>query len=117
MASEPYKGTSGTSNVFYLSFTTGQLVTVSFPRVTDPGVYQTFIDLSNMTAAHSMTISVHETTTVGEATQDMIYEWPVAGTQSTIWTHPPLTLMNGWDIRILINSGASIPVSWSIRKV
>jgi hypothetical protein len=84
---------------------------------TDDGLYQTFIDLSNMASGDTYVIRVREKV-YGAATQRVCQSWTLTGAQSDpIWVSPHLQLMHGWDITIQKTAGTDRSIAWSIRKV
>ena len=83
--------------------------------ITVDGVYQVFLDVSDMVALDQLRIRIYEkclTTT----DQRIIYESILAGAQADMWVSPSLILLHGWDVTLTALSG-TISVSWSIRKV
>ena len=83
---------------------------------TDDGVYQVFLDVSDMVAGDILQIRVYEK--VGSAsTQRVVYEAILRDTQSEpVWVSPSLILLHGWDVTLDALAG-TITVDWSIRKV
>lgn len=81
---------------------------------TADGVYQVFLDVSDMIAGDELQIRVYEK--VGSAsTQRVAYESTLVGAQGTpIWISPSLILLHGWDVTLKAISG-TITVDWSIR--
>lgn len=83
---------------------------------TDDGVYQGWLDLSDMIAGDELQIRIYEKVQSSD-TQRIAYESRLAGPQSPPnWTSPPLTLLHGWDWTLDAIAG-TITVTWSIRKV
>ena len=83
---------------------------------TSDGVFQTFLDLSDMVAADELQIRIYEKTRTGD-TQRVVYQSNLIGPQSPpAWVSPSLVLMNGWDVTLDAIAG-TITVLWSIRKV
>lgn len=82
----------------------------------DSGVFQTFIDTSDMVAGDELEIRVYEKcrSTDSQALVDM---WSLTDVQSRpLFVTPALTLMHGWDMTLRATSG-TITVNWSIRQV
>lgn len=88
--------------------------TNTLQTVTDDGVYQVFLDLSDMAAGEYVTLHVKEKIVSGGSQVD-IYSAEFSGTQSSPFVTPSLILMHGWDITITGSSG--LVVSASIRRV
>lgn len=83
---------------------------------TDDGVYQAFLDVSDMIAGDQLQIRIYEKVRSGD-TQRIVYQAILSGAQSEpIWVSPSLVLMHGWDITCDALVG-TITVNWSIRKV
>ena len=114
MAISEYK--SGTASV---STTEYSLVNNSTTIATDAtdGVYQAFIDVSNMVAGDQLNINIYEKCRSAD-TQRLIYSSDLIGAQpQPIWVSPSLVLMHGWDITVTTVVGGTITVNWSIRQV
>lgn len=83
---------------------------------TTAGVFQTFIDVSDMIAGDQLQITIYEKARSGD-TQRIVYRSLLTGPQSEpIWTSPALMLMHGWDVTLLTVAGTSITVNWSVRQ-
>lgn len=84
---------------------------------TTDGVFQAFLDVSDMIVGDSLQIRIYEKCRSGD-TQYQITEAILSGVQTQkLWTSPSLILMHGWDITLLTLAGTSITVNWSIRQV
>jgi hypothetical protein len=83
---------------------------------TGDGIYQTFLDLSDMVAGDILQVRVMEK--VGSAsTSRVVYEAILREVQSTPnFVLPSLALIHGWDVTLKALAG-TITVDWSIRKV
>jgi len=84
--------------------------------ITTDGVYQIFLDVSDMVATDILQIRVYEKCQSG-GTQRIVYEAILRDAQGEpIWVSPSLILLHGWDVTLdaLANS---ITVLWSIRQV
>lgn len=83
---------------------------------TDDGVYQIFLDVSDMVAADELQIRVYEKVQSG-GTQRIVYQATLIGPQSPpVWVSPSLVLLHGWDATLDCISG-TVTVEWSIRKL
>lgn len=83
---------------------------------TSDGVFQLFLDLSDMVAGDQLQIRMYEKVQSTD-TQRVAWEAILAGPQSPpIWVSPSFVLMHGWDFTLDALAG-TITVTWSIRKV
>jgi hypothetical protein len=83
---------------------------------TNDGVFQAFLDVSDMIAGDQLQISVYEKARSGD-TQRLVYRTVLTGAQSEpLWVSPSLILMHGWDVTMKALAG-TITVNWSIRQV
>lgn len=90
---------------------------------TDDGVYQIWLDLSDMVAGDQLQIRVYEKVQAAD-TQRVVYETILTGSQggtgagspAPIWVSPSLVFLHGWDVTLDALAG-TITVTWSIRKV
>ncbi len=84
---------------------------------TGDGVYQVFLDVSDMVSGDELQIRVYEKVQAGD-TQRIVYQSNLIGPQSPpIWVSPSLILINGWDVTLDCIAGTTITVTWSIRQV
>lgn len=83
--------------------------------ITADGVYQVFLDTSDMVAGDQLQIRIYEKCQSTD-TQRVIYESVLTGTMAETWVSPSLILLHGWDVTLDALSG-TITVNWSIRKV
>ena len=83
---------------------------------TTDGVFQIFLDLSDMVAGDELQIRIYEKVRSGD-TQRIVAQWSVFGAQADpIWVSLALILMHGWDATLDAIAG-TITVLWSIRSV
>jgi hypothetical protein len=83
---------------------------------TSDGVFQVFLDVSDMVTGDELQIRVYEKVQSGD-TQRIVYQSNLVGPQSPpIFVLPSLVLMHGWDVTLDAIAG-TITVTWSIRKV
>lgn len=110
--SEAFAGTEAVSTTEH-SMTTD----TAGPDVeTSDGVFQIFLDVSDMVAGDELQIRVYEKVQ-SSGTQRIVYQSNLVGPQSPpIWVSPSLILMHGWDATLDAIAG-TITVEWSIRKV
>jgi hypothetical protein len=83
--------------------------------ITDDGVYQVFLDTSDMVATDQLQVRIYEKCRSTD-TQRVIYEAILTGTMAETWVSPSLILLHGWDVTLDALAG-TITVNWSIRKV
>lgn len=83
---------------------------------TSDGVFQIFLDVSDMIAGDRLQIRIYEKV-LSTSTQRIVYEAVLEGAQpQPIWVSPSLVLMHGWDATLDALAG-TITCDWSIRKV
>jgi hypothetical protein len=83
---------------------------------TTDGVFQVFLDLSDMIAGDQLQIRVYEKVR-SSSTQRIVYQAILTGAQpEPVWVSPSLILMHGWDVTLDALAG-TITVDWSIRQV
>ena len=109
---ELYSGTEAVSTTEW-SLTTDS----AGPDVdTTDGVFQVWLDVSDMIAGDELQIRIYEKCRSGD-TQRICYQATLAGAQSEpLWVSPSLILMHGWDVTLDAIAG-TITVLWSIRQV
>lgn len=80
------------------------------------GVFQVFLDVSDMIAGDELQIRIYEKCRSGD-TQRIAYQASLVGAQAEpLWVSPSLILMHGWDVTLDAIAG-TITVLWSIRQV
>lgn len=83
---------------------------------TTDGVFQVFIDVSDMVAGDELQIRVYEKCRSGD-TQRVVMQATLVGAQAEpLWVSPSLILMHGWDVTLDAIAG-TITCLWSIRQV
>lgn len=83
---------------------------------TTDGVYQAFLDVSDMIAGDILQIRIYEKARSGD-TQRLIYESILRDAQvEPMWVSPSLIMLHGWDVTADALAG-TITVNWSIRQV
>jgi hypothetical protein len=109
---ELYSGTEAVSTTEH-SMTTD---TAGPDADTTDGVFQAFLDVSDMVAADILQIRCYEKVRSGD-TQRVVYEAILRDVQAEpIFVTPALVLMHGWDFTLDALAG-TITVNWSIRQV
>ncbi len=107
---------SGTAAIGATEYSAPNAATYSAgSAITADGVYQVFLDTSDMVAGDQLQIRIYEKCRAAD-TQRVIYESVLAGVMADTWVSPSLILLHGWDVTLLALAG-TITVNWSIRKV
>lgn len=110
--SEAFSGTEAVSTTEW-SLTTD---TAGPDAETSDGVFQVFLDVSDMVAGDILQIRLYETCRTGDV-QRLAHEWILQGAQATpLWVSDSFILLHGWDFTLDALAG-TITVLWSIRKV
>lgn len=113
MAIAEYRTGSATiSTIEYSLVTPG----TTLANDTTDGVYQIFIDPTNLLAGDEYWIRVYEKVTSGGSKLN-IYTSVLEGAQSTPFVTPSLILLHGWDVTVQKVAGTDRSISWSIRQV
>ena len=105
---------SGTASISTTEFSCPNNSTTLTP-VTADGVYQMFLDTSDMVEGDQLQIRIYEKCRSAD-TQRIIYEAVLTDTMAATWVTPSLILLHGWDLTLDALAG-TITVNWSIRKV
>lgn len=109
---EPFTGTEAVGATEH-SLTTD---TAGPDAETSDGVFQLFLDVSDMVAGDTLQIRLYETCRSGD-TQRLAKEWILNGVQAEpIWVSDSFILLHGWDFTLDALAG-TITVLWSIRKI
>lgn len=85
---------------------------------TTDGIYQFFLDLTDLQATETIIIRVYEKV-VSAGTMRVVFRDSIAGALASDdygWVSPAIVLMHGWKITIATNA-AAVSIPWSIRKV
>jgi hypothetical protein len=84
--------------------------------ITTDGVYQFFLDVTDMTAGDILSIKLYEKVQSAGAVA-VIFESVLKNAQAEkVWVSPSFILLHGWDLTLDALAG-TITVEWSIRKV
>lgn len=84
--------------------------------ITDDGVYQLWLDLSNMAAGDQYLLQVKEKV-ISTGSQRVVFTATFTGAQSEAYVAPSLILMHGWDMTLDKLAGTDRSIAWSIRKI
>ena len=86
------------------------------PDTTD-GVYQFFIDVSNLANGDTIEIQLLEKV-LSSGTARLVFEATVSNVQDEpIWASPSLVLLHGWTLQMRQTAGTARTYDWSQRKV
>jgi hypothetical protein len=87
-------------------------------NITDDGIYQLFLDLSDMVDGDILELKIYEKVTSG-ATKRVVHYETLAHDQGTAenYASPSLILMHGWDMTLKRIGGTDVSVTGSIRKI
>lgn len=107
---------SATVSTTELDLTTNATYSASTLNSTT-GVYQLFLDLSNLATADRYQITTYEKVRSG-STVRIVDQVVYTGVQAEpIYVTPALTLMHGWTYTVKKLQGTDRVLEWSIRKV
>jgi hypothetical protein len=88
---------------------------------TTDGIYQAFIDFSNLTATESYQLKIYEKVVSSGSpgsTQRLIDNVTISGVQTEpVYATSALLLMHGWTFTLTCLQGTPKVISWSIRQV
>lgn len=102
--------TIGTTEYDLLSSTT------VISQDTTDGVFQLFLDLSELTATEQYTLKIYEKVT-NAATQKLVEQVVFSGNQpEPVFVTPAMLLLHGWTFTLTKNFGTDKSISWSIRQ-
>lgn len=89
----------------------------SAASITDDGVYQLFLDLSNLAAGDSFELKIYEKV-ISTESQRVVQTQTFSNVQPTPnVVLPSLILMHGWDMTLKKLAGTDRNIAWSIRKI
>ncbi len=81
------------------------------------GVYQLWVDCSNMQKGDVFEISAYEKVEGTGGTTRLAFTAFLQGAQSEVFVAPPLAMLNSWDFRIQKISGTDRAFDASIRLI
>lgn len=84
---------------------------------TNAGVYQLWIDASNVAKGDIFKVRCYEKVEATGGAQKLFAAWTIAGVQAEIFVTPTFILMNGWTFTIQKISGTDRAFDASIRKI
>jgi hypothetical protein len=91
--------------------------TTTLQTVTTHGVYQVFLDASNMAKGDEYHVRIYETVEGTGGTKRQVYEATLHDVQSQLFVTPMLQLKNGWDVTLIKIAGTDRAFDASIRRV
>lgn len=92
-------------------------ISTTLSSQTTAGIYQLFLDVSNLTANEEYRLRIYEKARTTTA-QRVVDETIISGVQtSPIYVTPALLLKNGWTFTLKKNQGTNKIIDWSIRQV
>lgn len=109
---ESFTGSSSISTTEYSLVTDSTTLTSN----TNVGIYQIFIDFSNMLAGDEYLFQTKEKVTAA-GSQQIIYSANLEGRQSSPFITPTLIFIHGWDVTLTLIAGSARTINWSIRRV
>jgi hypothetical protein len=84
---------------------------------TTDGVFQFFIDVSNLANGDTLEIQVLEKV-LSSSTARLVYEATLSNAQDEpVWVSPALVFMHGWTIQLKQTAGSARAFDWSQRKI
>jgi hypothetical protein len=84
---------------------------------TTHGVYQLFLDATNMAKGDEFHIRIYEKVEATGGTQRQVYEATLHDVQTQLFVTPMLQLKNGWDVRVVKIAGTDRAFDASLRRV
>jgi hypothetical protein len=84
---------------------------------TTDGVFQFFLDVSNLANGDTLEVQVLEKVLSG-GTARLVFEGVMANAQDEpVWVSPALVLLHGWTLQIKQTTGTARDIYWSQRKI
>lgn len=112
--SEPYEMDGVSISTTEISIVSG---TSSLQTITDDGVYQLWIDASNMVKGDEFKVRLYEKVEGTGGTKRVFFQQTLSDAQTEIFVTPTFILINGWDMTIQRTAGSDRAFDASIRKV
>lgn len=90
--------------------------TTSLSALSNDGVYQLFLDLTNLTSTEQYTLKIYEKV-LSTSTQRLVEQVVFSGVQTEpVYVTPAILLLHGWTFTLTKNLGTDRSISWSIRQ-
>ena len=112
--SEPYELDGVTVGATELSIVSG---TTTLQTVTTAGVYQLWIDPTNMAKGDEFIARIYEKVEATGGTKRVAMSWRLLGAQATNFVTPCFILINGWDMTLQKSAGTDRAFDASIRRI
>lgn len=112
--SEPYELDGVSVSTTDISIPTG---TTTLSNIADDGVYQLWVDPSNMAKGDTFRIRILEKVEATGGTKRIVFSADLSDAQSEIFVTPTLILMHSWDMTIVKVAGTDRAFDASIRKI
>jgi hypothetical protein len=84
--------------------------------ITTDGIYQIFLDLTNVVIGDEYKLAIKEKITSG-GTQRTIASCYLVGPYPEHFVSPSYIFMHGWDVTLIRTAGSDRTIYWSIRQV
>lgn len=91
-------------------------VSTTLATVTTDGIFQVFLDASNMAAGDQYLLQIYEKVISG-GSKRVVYPATLNGLQAGAYVAPSLILLHGWDVTLTKLAGTDRVFSWSIRQI
>lgn len=87
-------------------------------KQTTAGIYQLWLDLSNLAKNDVFEVKVTEEARAADTVEQIAYRSELWGVKtSKAWVSPALALMNGWEFGIIKKAGTDRAIPYSLRKL
>lgn len=95
----------------------GSFTVIGTTADTTDGVFQLFVDVSNLANGDTLEIQCLEKS-ISSSTAGVVWSSVLSNAQSEpVFASPALILMHGWQFQLKQSSGTARSFDWSIRKV
>lgn len=111
--SEAYTGSAVTISTTEISLVSG---TSSLQSDTSDGVFQVWIELTNMAKGDTFTFKLKEKV-ISSGTQRDVFTLSLDNAMPSVFVFPTPILMHGWDATLIRTAGSDRTFNWSIRKI
>jgi len=115
MAISLFTGDTVTTSSTEFSLVSGAAYNSGTTFSTSDGVYQLFLDTSDMAVGEEVQVRIYEKVRSGD-TQRIVYQVNLFGPQSSGYVFPALVLMHGWDMTVDAIAGTA-DIGYAIKKV
>jgi hypothetical protein len=84
---------------------------------TDDGVYQLWLDLSNLAAGDIVSVKVYEKVASAGTSRAVLIDNVTGPLDSPHYVTPSLIMLHGWEFSLTKVTGTDRSIAWSIRKI